>query len=152
MNLMAPPDTLQEAIKDSSPADITEEDEAEVEEAEEEGGLKEAAVKTKTKTKSHILGLFRSGGKKAAGARGDVSVDGKGKRVRQGSFYGSGCCRPLILEQIGTKIDKILFRGHVKDEGEINCAIAPCVDDTWWCADERSFPGSIGRDVRPHPH
>jgi hypothetical protein len=45
--------------------------------------MKEVAVKAKHKTKSHILGLFRSGGKKAAGARGDVSVDGKGKRVGQ---------------------------------------------------------------------
>jgi len=72
---------MQEAIKESTPADMNEDDDAEIEEAEEEGGIKEAAVKAKHKTKSHILGLFRSGGKKAAGARGDVSVDGKGKRV-----------------------------------------------------------------------
>lgn len=50
-------------------------------EAEEEGGVRELAVKTKHKTKQHILGLFRSGGKKAAAINGDVAVDGKGKRV-----------------------------------------------------------------------
>ena len=49
--------------------------------------MKEAAVKVKHKTKSSILGMFRHGGKKAAGARGDVSVDGKGKRV---SLFFSG--------------------------------------------------------------
>jgi len=52
-----------------------------VEAAEEEGGLKEAAVKTKHKTKQHIMSLFRHGGKKAAGVNGDVSVDGRGKQV-----------------------------------------------------------------------
>jgi hypothetical protein len=71
----------QEAIKDSSPADVNEDDEAEVAEAEEEGGVKELAVKTKHKTKQHIMSLFRHGGKKAAGVAGDVSVDGRGKRV-----------------------------------------------------------------------
>ena len=50
-------------------------------EAEEEGGVKELAVKTKHKTKQHIMSLFRHGGKKAAGVAGDVSVDGRGKRV-----------------------------------------------------------------------
>ena len=39
------------------------------------------AVKTKHKTKQHIMSLFRHGGKKAAGVAGDVSVDGRGKRV-----------------------------------------------------------------------
>jgi hypothetical protein len=43
--------------------------------------MKEVAVKAKHKTKAHILSLFRSGGKKAAGVNGDVSVDGRGKRV-----------------------------------------------------------------------
>jgi hypothetical protein len=52
-----------------------------VAEAEEEGGVKELAVKTKHKTKQHIMSLFRHGGKKAAGVAGDVSVDGRGKRV-----------------------------------------------------------------------
>lgn len=83
--------TPKEAIKDSSPADLNEEDEAEIEEAEEQGGAKEAAVKTKHKTKGAILGLFRHGGKKAAGAGGDVSVDGKGKRV-----CPCLCPRPLL--------------------------------------------------------
>lgn len=73
--------TPKEAIKDSSPADVNEDDEAEVAEAEEEGGVKELAVKTKHKTKQHIMSLFRHGGKKAAGVAGDVSVDGRGKRV-----------------------------------------------------------------------
>jgi hypothetical protein len=57
-----------------------------VAEAEEEGGVKELAVKTKHKTKQHIMSLFRSGGKKAAGVAGDVSVDGRGKRVSVSSL------------------------------------------------------------------
>ena len=55
--------------------------------------MKEAAVKAKHKTKAHILGMFRHGGKKAAGAGGDVSVDGKGKRA---SPFSSSCLISLF--------------------------------------------------------
>ena len=57
-------------------------------EAEQEGGVKETAekvkVKAKVKTKSHVLGLFKSGAKKMAGFHGDVSVDGARKHVSLG--------------------------------------------------------------------
>lgn len=38
-------------------------------------------VKAKVKAKSHILGAFRSVGKKMAGFKGDVAVDGTAKKV-----------------------------------------------------------------------
>ncbi|EIW70937.1 hypothetical protein TREMEDRAFT_73606 [Tremella mesenterica DSM 1558] len=86
----------KEAIKDTAPTDITADDEAEVEAAEEEGGAKEVAVKAKTKTKSHFLSLFRGAGRKAAGFRGDVAVNGKRKTI-------------------GSTIDKLFFSGFAKD-------------------------------------
>jgi hypothetical protein len=38
-------------------------------------------MKAKTKTKSKFLDVFRAGGKKAAGFKGDVTVDGAKKKV-----------------------------------------------------------------------
>ncbi len=73
--------TPKEAIKDTTPATVTADDEAEIEEAEDQGGFTEAAVKTKHKTKEKILGVFKSAGKTMAGFHGDVSVDGTKKKV-----------------------------------------------------------------------
>lgn len=74
--------TPKEAIKDSTPADITADDDAELEEAIEDGTkTDEAMAKAKVKSKSHILGAFRSVGKKMAGFKGDVAVDGARKQV-----------------------------------------------------------------------
>ncbi|KAE8537706.1 hypothetical protein D1P53_005762 [Cryptococcus gattii VGV] len=93
--------TPKEAIKDTTPATVTAEDDAEVLQAEQEGGTAEVAAKTKHKTKSHIAGVFKSAGKHMAGFRGDVMVDGARK-------------------QIGDKVDKVLFRGNIKDDGSID--------------------------------
>lgn len=74
--------TPKEAIKDSTPADLNADDDAEIEEAMENGSQTEQAMtQAKVKTKSHILGAFRSVGKKMAGFKGDVSVDGARKQV-----------------------------------------------------------------------
>ena len=62
------------------------EDDAEVLSAEDEGGVTEAAVKAKHKTKSHFLGVFQKAGKKMAGFHGDVAVDGARKQVRPDLF------------------------------------------------------------------
>lgn len=70
-------------------------------EAAQEGATAEVAAKTKHKTKSHITGVFKSAGKHMAGFRGDVKVDGARK-------------------QIGDKVDKVLFRGNIKDDGNID--------------------------------
>ena len=72
------------------------------------------AVKTKHKTKQHIMSLFRHGGKKAAGVAGDVSVDGRGKRVsypkpdyvEKKADYRSvpkltSCCSVVICQMMG---------------------------------------------------
>ena len=133
----------QEAIKDSSPADVNEDDEAEVAEAEEEGGVKELAVKTKHKTKQHIMSLFRHGGKKAAGVAGDVSVDGRGKRVsypkpdyvEKKADYRSvprltSCCSVVICQMMGILDVSFPFF----QEAELTT----------------SFPRSIGQDFRTH--
>ncbi|KAL7421556.1 hypothetical protein Q5752_003325 [Cryptotrichosporon argae] len=90
--------TPKEAIKDTTPATITADDHAEVEEAAEEGGVAEKATKAKVKTKSHILGAFKAVGKKMAGFHGDVAVDGARKKI-------------------GTKVDKVLFQNRIKDDG-----------------------------------
>lgn len=73
--------TPKEAIKDTTPAAVTAEDDAEVREAEQEGGAAEAVTKTKHKTKAAITNLIQKTGKKMAGFRGDVSVDGAKKHV-----------------------------------------------------------------------
>lgn len=57
----------------------------EIEQAEEEGSkAEEILTKAKVKTKSHVLGAFKGLGKKMAGFRGDVAVDGKETRVSDG--------------------------------------------------------------------
>jgi hypothetical protein len=73
--------TPKEAIKDTTPATITADDDAELREAEDEGGAAKAATQANVKTKSHILGAVRSIGKRMAGFHGDVSVDGARKSV-----------------------------------------------------------------------
>ena len=73
--------TPKEAIKDTTPVTVTAEDDAELLEAESEGGMTEMAEKAKHKTKSHFLGMFQKAGKKMAGFHGDVSVDGTRKQV-----------------------------------------------------------------------
>lgn len=72
---------MQEAIKDTTPATLTAEDDEEVIEAEQEGGITATAVKAKHKTKAHILGAFQKAGKKMAAFHGDVAVDGTKKQV-----------------------------------------------------------------------
>jgi len=128
----------QEAIKDSSPADVNEDDEAEVAEAEEEGGVKELAVKTKHKTKQHIMSLFRHGGKKAAGVAGDVSVDGRGKRVSQPNSKGgrepdhrsvprlTSCCSVVVCQMMG--ILDVSYPNHSGSR-----------------ADDQAFPARLGK-------
>ena len=71
----------QEAIKDTTPATITAEDDVELLEAEEEGGMTEATTKAKKKTKGRFMGVLQKAGKKMAGFHGDVSVDGTRKHV-----------------------------------------------------------------------
>nr|ODN82538.1 hypothetical protein L203_05347 [Cryptococcus depauperatus CBS 7841] len=94
--------TPKEAIKDTTPATVTAEDDAEVLEAEEKGKTAEATMaKVKHKTKSHITNVFKSAGKHMAGFRGDVSVDGARK-------------------QIGDTVDQVLFRGLIRDNGSID--------------------------------
>ncbi len=95
--------STQEAIKDTTPAQVTAEDDAEMLQASEEGGMAEAAAKTKHKTKSAFLGVFQKAGKKMAGFHGDVAVD--------------GAVKPPLIEQIGTKIDKLVYQGHTQDKG-----------------------------------
>lgn len=74
--------TPKEAIKDSTPADLNADDDAEIEEAMETGSQKDQIMtQAKVKTKSHILGAFRSVGKKMAGFKGDVAIDGTRKQV-----------------------------------------------------------------------
>ncbi|CAD6577000.1 MAG: hypothetical protein TREMPRED_001836 [Tremellales sp. Tagirdzhanova-0007] len=90
--------TPKEAIKDTTPASISAEDDAELVEAQEEGGITQAAATAKHKTKSHFLGVFQKAGKKMAGFHGDVAVDGAKK-------------------QFGTKIDKLFYQGRTKDDG-----------------------------------
>ncbi|WVF71771.1 hypothetical protein IAT40_006579 [Kwoniella sp. CBS 6097] len=118
----APPlkGTPKEAIKDTTPATVTAEDDAEVLQAEEEGGLTEVATKAKHKTKSHILGAFKAAGKKMAGIGGDVAVDGTKKQARINETDTSESEKGGDLttkEKIGSKVDKLFFKGHIKDTG-----------------------------------
>ncbi|WWC89593.1 uncharacterized protein L201_004518 [Kwoniella dendrophila CBS 6074] len=108
--------TPKEAIKDTTPATVTADDDAEVAEAEEEGGLTEAATKAKHKTKSHILGAFKAAGKKMAAFHGDVAVDGSKKQARIEAVE-RGDADLTTGEKIGSKVDKLFFKGHIKDEG-----------------------------------
>jgi hypothetical protein len=114
-----------------------------VAEAEEEGGVKELAVKTKHKTKQHIMSLFRHGGKKAAGVAGDVSVDGRGKRV--------GYLRPDYVEKEadGRSVPRLTSC----------CSVVVCqmmgilgvsFSTLWEVELTNSFPRSIGQDFRTH--
>lgn len=73
--------TPKEAIKETTPATVTAEDDLKVLEAQKEGGMEAAAVKVKHKTKSHLLGALQNVTKKMAGFHGDVAVDGHRKRV-----------------------------------------------------------------------
>ncbi|ORY32602.1 hypothetical protein BCR39DRAFT_564238 [Naematelia encephala] len=98
--------TPKEAIKDTTPATVTADDDAEVEEAEEEGGVTEMATKAKVKSKGHIMGMFQKAGKKMAAFHGDVSVD--------------GAKHTDLVEKIGTKVDRFVYRGHTKDDGSIH--------------------------------
>jgi hypothetical protein len=82
--------TPKEAIKDTTPATVTADDDAELLEAEHEGGATEAVTKTKHKTKAVITNLIQKTGKKMAGFRGDVSVDGAKKHVSS----ALACCIP----------------------------------------------------------
>lgn len=80
----APPikGSAKEAIKDTGPELVTEDDDAEIEQAIEEGNkTDEIITKAKVKTKSHLKGAFKGLGKKMAGFRGDVAVDGKERMV-----------------------------------------------------------------------
>ncbi|WWD17538.1 hypothetical protein CI109_101979 [Kwoniella shandongensis] len=117
----APPlkGTPKEAIKDTSPASMTAEDDAEMLEAEGEGGVTEAAVKAKHKTKSHILGVFKSAGKKMAAFHGDVAVDGTKKQARMEEIE-KGEEELTVTEKIGSKVDQLLFKGNIKDDGSID--------------------------------
>ncbi|WVW83609.1 hypothetical protein I302_105630 [Kwoniella bestiolae CBS 10118] len=108
--------TPKEAIKDTTPATVTAEDDVEVLEAEEEGGLTEATAKAKHKTKSHILGAFKSVGKKMAAFNGDVAVDGSKKQARIEAI-DRGETDLTTGEKIGSKVDKLFFKGHIKDDG-----------------------------------
>ncbi|KAK4684455.1 hypothetical protein P7C73_g5722, partial [Tremellales sp. Uapishka_1] len=90
--------TPKEAIKDSSPANMNEDDDAAIDAAEEEGGVKEVATKAKHKTKEKLMGAFKGVSKRMAAIGGDVSVDGKEKNI-------------------GTRLDKMLFKGFTKDDG-----------------------------------
>ncbi|WRT66094.1 uncharacterized protein IL334_003047 [Kwoniella shivajii] len=108
--------TPKEAIKDTTPVTDTAEDDAEIAAAEEEGGLTEAATKAKHKTKSHIMGAFKAAGKKMAGFHGDVAVDGTKKQARTEAI-DRGDADLTTGEKIGSKVDKLLFRGNIKDEG-----------------------------------
>ncbi|KAI9639865.1 uncharacterized protein MKK02DRAFT_18941 [Dioszegia hungarica] len=101
----------KEAIKDTSPEKVTEDDDAEIEQAINEGSkAEEIMVKAKVKTKSHVLGAFKGIGKKMAGFRGDVAVDGEQKVVSSS----------LRCNRIGAKIDKTVFQGGAEDTGEID--------------------------------
>ncbi|KIR55879.1 hypothetical protein I315_01761 [Cryptococcus gattii Ru294] len=113
--------TPKEAIKDTTPATVTAEDDAEVLQAEQEGGTAEVAAKTKHKTKSHIAGVFKSAGKHMAGFRGDVMVDGARKQVSMEDWWYEWMGGQLTrLGKIGDKVDKVLFRGNIKDDGSID--------------------------------
>lgn len=95
-------------------------------EAAQEGATAEVAAKTKHKTKSHITGVFKSAGKHMAGFRGDVKVDGARKQVSMEDWWYEWLGGQLIkLGKIGDKVDKVLFRGNIKDDGNIDCT---CVD------------------------
>jgi hypothetical protein len=97
----APPikGSAKEAIKDTGPELVTEDDDAEIEEAIEEGNkTDEILTKAKIKTKSHLKGAFKGIGKKMAGFRGDVAVDGKERMVRVFQKLSSG----LLLSSIVT--------------------------------------------------
>ncbi|WVQ99136.1 hypothetical protein IAU59_006268 [Kwoniella sp. CBS 9459] len=113
--------TPKEAIKDTTPATVTAEDDAEVLEAEQEGGITEVATKAKHKTKAHILGAFKAAGKKMAGFHGDVAVDGTKKQARINETDSSQTSENekdlTTKEKIGSKVDKLFFQGHIKDSG-----------------------------------
>ena len=79
--------TPKEAIKDTSPANAVDPaSDEEIAEAEEEGKISEMATKTKHRTKAAISHLFQKTGKKMAGFRGDVAIDGERAKV---SILGS---------------------------------------------------------------
>jgi hypothetical protein len=66
--------------------------------------------------------MFQKAGKKMAGFKGDVAVDGTPAKVSSIFFSPASQCsfeKPL-QEKIGRKIDKVLFKGHAKDEGSPN--------------------------------
>lgn len=74
--------TPKEAIKDTGPQEVTADDDAELEQAMSDGSkTEELMTKAKVKTKSHVLGAFKGLGKKMAGFRGDVAVDGEPRHV-----------------------------------------------------------------------
>jgi hypothetical protein len=108
-----------------------------VAEAEEEGGVKELAVKTKHKTKQHIMSLFRSGGKKAAGVAGDVSVDGRGKRVSYSDY--------VEKEADGRSVPRLTSCYSV-----VLCQMMAILDVSFLSLPDAeltlSFPRSIGQD------
>ncbi|WVQ82424.1 hypothetical protein IAT38_004552 [Cryptococcus sp. DSM 104549] len=113
--------TPKEAIKDTTPADVTAEDDAELRDAEEEGGTTEIAVKAKHKTKSHLMGMFKHAGKTMAGFRGDVAVDGTRKQARIEQEAEEEEEDGLTAKaKIGSHVDRLFFKGYVKDRGEIN--------------------------------
>jgi len=113
--------TPKEAIKDTTPLDAEDEEEAELDEAEKEGALQHAAVKTKHKTKAAITGLFQKTGKKLAGFRGDVLVDGARKQVKYRYRFANVIADGLATsEKIGSKVDKLLFQGFAKDDMSID--------------------------------
>ena len=67
-------------------------------EAQEEGGITQAAATAKHKTKSHFLGVFQKAGKKMAGFHGDVAVDGAKKQV----------CVEVSYENVSTLITGLM--------------------------------------------
>lgn len=58
-------------------------------------------VKAKVKTKSHVLGAFKGIGKKMAGFRGDVAVDGEQKVVSS----SLRCNVPIRQEEIADMLE-----------------------------------------------
>jgi len=103
--------------------------------------VKELAVKTKHKTKQHIMGLFRSGGKKAAGVAGDVSVDGRGKRVSYiSSTYAvkeadyrsvprsTSCCSVVVSQTMG--ISDVSFR--IPHSAELTNSFPRSIGQNFW--------------------
>lgn len=94
--------TPKEAIKDTSPATVTAEDDEEVEEAAQDGKVSEVAAKTKHHTKQAITHIFQKAGKKMAGFRGDVSVDGAPKDVSSSTHHQTLIVSPS-LERLETR-------------------------------------------------